>query len=49
MRSAGVPLEKRSEESYFFRMSQYQSQLLAHIEANPDFIQPAFRKNEVNP
>ena len=41
------PLEKRSEESYFFRMSKYQERLLAHIEANPDFIQPSFRKNEI--
>jgi hypothetical protein len=28
-------------------MSKYQERLLAHIEANPDFIQPSFRKNEV--
>ena len=45
--ASGLPLEKRSEESYFFRMSKYQERLLAHIEANPDFIQPAFRKNEI--
>mmetsp|Transcript_52369 Transcript_52369/g.84751 ORF Transcript_52369/g.84751 Transcript_52369/m.84751 type:complete len:899 (+) Transcript_52369:23-2719(+) len=45
--ASGQPLEKRSEESYFFRMSKYQERLLAHIEANPDFIQPSFRKNEI--
>jgi len=45
--ASGLPLEKRSEESYFFRMSKYQERLLAHIEANPDFILPSFRKNEI--
>ncbi len=41
------PTEKLKEESYFFRMSKYQDQLLAHIEANPDFIQPKSRRNEI--
>ncbi|ABB32546.1 methionyl-tRNA synthetase [Geobacter metallireducens RCH3] len=41
------PVEKLKEESYFFRMSKYQEQLLAHIEANPDFIQPKSRRNEI--
>jgi len=41
------PTEKLKEESYFFRMSKYQDQLLAYIEANPDFIQPKSRKNEI--
>lgn len=41
------PTEKLKEESYFFRMSKYQEQLLAHIEANPDFIQPRSRRNEI--
>lgn len=41
------PTEKLKEESYFFRMSKYQEQLLAHIEANPDFIQPKSRRNEI--
>ncbi|NLW17314.1 MAG: methionine--tRNA ligase [Firmicutes bacterium] len=36
-----------SEESYFFKLSKYQDRLLAHIEANPDFIQPASRRNEM--
>ena len=38
---------KLKEESYFFRMSQYQEQLLKHIEENPDFIQPKSRRNEI--
>ncbi|HJV36668.1 methionine--tRNA ligase [Geomonas sp.] len=41
------PTEKLKEESYFFRMSKYQDQLIAHIEANPDFIQPKSRRNEI--
>jgi methionyl-tRNA synthetase len=28
-------------------MSKYQEALLAHIEANPDFIQPKSRRNEI--
>jgi len=43
----GRPTDKLKEESYFFRMSKYQEQLLAHIEANPDFIQPKSRRNEI--
>ena len=42
----GRATEKLQEPSYFFRMSKYQEQLLAHIEANPDFIQPKTRRNE---
>ncbi len=41
------PVEKLKEESYFFRMSAYGEQLLQHIEANPDFIQPKSRRNEI--
>lgn len=36
----GTPVEWVEEESYFFRLSQYQDKLLAHYEANPDFIGP---------
>jgi len=35
------------ERNYFFRMSNYQQQLIDHIEANPGFIQPVIRRNEV--
>ena len=41
------PVEWVTEESYFFRMSKYGERLLAHIEANPDFIQPETRRNEM--
>lgn len=36
-----------SEDAYFLRLSKYQKQLEAHIEANPDFIYPESRKKEM--
>lgn len=41
------PVEKLKEESYFFKMSVYGDRLLAHIEANPEFIQPKSKRNEI--
>ena len=41
------PVEQLSESNYFFRMSQFQQRLLDHIEANPTFIRPESRRNEV--
>jgi methionyl-tRNA synthetase len=35
------------EENYFFRLSEFQGPLLDHIRANPDFIRPATRRNEI--
>lgn len=43
----GTPVEWTVEESWFFRLSAYQAPLLAHYEANPDFIRPESRRNEV--
>jgi methionyl-tRNA synthetase len=43
----GTPVEWVEEESYFFRLSAYQERLLAFYEANPDFIGPPERRNEV--
>jgi len=40
-------VEKIQEESYFFRLSAFQDQLLDYIKAHPDFIAPASRRNEV--
>lgn len=42
----GKPVEKIREKNYFFRMSRYQEWLVDHIESNPGFIQPEYRKNE---
>lgn len=41
------PVEWRDESNYFFKLSKYQDALLAHYQANPDFIQPLSRRNEV--
>lgn len=35
------------EENYYFKLSAYSDRLLEYIEANPGFLQPEFRKNEV--
>lgn len=43
----GKPTRKVSEQSYFFRLKKYEKQLLDFIKANPDFIQPETRRNEV--
>ncbi|MEA2989969.1 MAG: methionyl-tRNA synthetase, partial [Alphaproteobacteria bacterium] len=43
----GSPVEWTEEETYFFRLSAYQDRLLAHYDANPDFIGPVERRNEV--
>jgi len=40
-------LEYIEESNYFFKMSKYQSWLIEHIKANPDFIRPERYRNEV--
>lgn len=37
----------KKEDSYFFRLSDYQDKLLNYYKENPDFIAPESRKNEV--
>ncbi|MDR2268517.1 MAG: methionine--tRNA ligase [Holosporaceae bacterium] len=44
---SGAPVEWMEEESYFFRLSDYQDKLLDWYENNPDFILPISRRNEV--
>ena len=43
----GAPVEWVREPSWFFRMSAWTERLLAFHEANPDFVGPATRRNEV--
>lgn len=43
----GAPVEWVEEPSYFFRLSAYQDKLMAFYEANPDFVAPKSRFNEV--
>jgi methionyl-tRNA synthetase len=44
---SGAPVEWVEEPSYFFHLSAYQDKLLAHYDANPDFVAPKSRLNEV--
>ncbi|WP_072385577.1 methionine--tRNA ligase [Hyphomicrobium sp. CS1BSMeth3] len=43
----GSPVEWTEEKTYRFRLSAYGDKLLAHYEANPEFILPPERRNEV--
>ncbi len=43
----GTPVEWTAEESWFFRLSKYQQSLLDLYTANPDFIRPESRRNEI--
>lgn len=44
---SGAELIWVEEPSYFFKLSAYQDKLLELYESNPDFIQPASRRNEI--
>jgi methionyl-tRNA synthetase len=44
---SGAEVEWVEEPSYFFRLSAWQDRLLAFYEADPDFIVPESRRNEV--
>lgn len=41
------PLDRVEEESYFFRLSDYEEILLKRIEENENLIRPESRKNEI--
>ena len=43
----GREVKKAHEEAYFFKMSKYAQRLIDHINANPDFIVPVSRRNEM--
>ena len=45
--TCGGKVERLKEESYYFRLSKYQQPLLDFYATNPEFLQPAFRLNEV--
>jgi methionyl-tRNA synthetase len=40
-------VKKLKERNWFFKMGQYQDQLIQYIESHPDFLQPESRKNEI--
>jgi methionyl-tRNA synthetase len=41
------PVERMSEENYFFRLSSYAEPLLKHYERHPEAVRPETRRNEV--
>ncbi|MCP5517673.1 MAG: methionine--tRNA ligase [Verrucomicrobiales bacterium] len=41
------PVTELVEENYYFRMGRHQQWLIDHLEANPDFVAPSYRRNEV--
>ncbi len=43
----GTPVEWTAEETWFFKLSEYQDKLLALYKERPEFIQPESRRNEV--
>ncbi len=43
----GAPVEWVREPNYLFRLSAYQDRLLAHYEANPDFVGPPGKRREM--
>ncbi len=45
--TSGSKVEWVEEESYFFRLSNWQNKLIEFYDKNPDFILPETRKNEV--
>ena len=45
--TCGTPVERLSEESYFFKLSAFQEPLLELYRTNPDFLTPEIRRNEM--
>jgi methionyl-tRNA synthetase len=44
---SGRPLVWYKEPGYFFRLSKYAGRVLEYIKANPEFVLPASRRNEI--
>ncbi len=43
----GIALQTIEEKNYFFRLTKYRDALLAHMSANPEFVRPEIRRNEI--
>lgn len=43
----GRPVQKATEEAYFFNLQKYAPRLIQYIEEHPEFIQPESRKHEM--
>ncbi|MBI2782144.1 MAG: methionine--tRNA ligase [Chloroflexi bacterium] len=42
-----ITLQWLTERNWFFRLSAYRDRLVEHFEANPEWVQPEYRKNEM--
>jgi methionyl-tRNA synthetase len=47
VKETGAKVERIKEDVYYFKLSAYGEKLKAHIDANPDFLLPETRRNEV--
>jgi methionyl-tRNA synthetase len=45
--TCGNPVERLAEESYFFKLSEFQDRLLELYDRSPEFITPEIRRNEI--
>ena len=43
----GRPVQKASEDAYFFKLSKYQDKILDLYEKHPEFLEPETRRNEM--
>ena len=43
----GKPLVRKKEKNYFFKLKAYRQALQEHFAANPSFVQPDARRNEI--
>lgn len=43
----GKNIRRMSEDAYFFRLEKYRLKVREYVEANPGFVQPESRRNEV--
>src|SRR5689334_2329893 len=41
-----IPLERESQQNWFFQLSAFQERLERLFEERPEFVQPSFRRNE---
>ncbi len=41
------PLERKEEEGFFFKLSEYQDWIITYLEENPEFITPKAKYNEI--
>ena len=41
-----IPLERESQQNWFFKLSEFEQRLIDLYEEQPEFVQPSFRRNE---